>query len=63
MTNTKGTLKSCSCGQCRRGKHTEGGRFIRRYDSRAYRHRAKVLLNKLLEDAVLDSGPIGNYYD
>lgn len=63
MTNTKGTPKSCSCSQCKRGKHTAGGRYMRRYDNRAYRHDSKVILNKLLEDAVLDTGPIGNYYD
>jgi len=62
MTNTKGTPKSCSCGQCSRGKHTAGGRFMRRDDEHAYRHAAKIALNKY-EDPVIDVGPKGNYYD
>ena len=64
MTNTKGTLKSCSCQQCRRGKHG-GAKDIVKADERAYRHAAKIsLANMDLEDgAVLASAPIGNYYD
>jgi hypothetical protein len=32
-------------------------------DERAYRHEAKIRLAKDGEDVVLQSGPIGNYYD
>lgn len=62
MTNTKGTPKSCSCNQCRRGKHG-GAKDVVKADERAYRHNAKIELKKLGEDAVLNPGPIGNYYD
>ncbi len=62
MTNTKGTPKSCSCGQCSRGKHTAGGRAMRKADEHAYRHASKIALAKQ-EDPVLTVGPIGNYYD
>jgi hypothetical protein len=62
ITNTKSTPKSCSCSQCRRGKHG-GAKDMVRADERAYRHNAKIKLNEFGEDAVLQSGPIGNYYD
>ena len=64
-TNTKQTPKSCSCNSCRFGKHTEGGHFMRRYDNRAYRHEAKIKIDNSedLEELVINSGPIGNYYD
>lgn len=66
QTNTKQTPKSCSCGQCRRGIHTPGGRFMRRADERAYRHNTKTvlhLLSKDLDEEIFNSAPIGNYYD
>lgn len=56
----KQTPKSCSCSACRRGKHG-GGRDIMRYDERAYRHQAKIDLNKGIP--VYQAAPIGNYYD
>lgn len=52
--------KSCSCIQCKRGKHG-GGRDILRYDERAYRHQTKIDL-KRGRDTFLP-GPMGNYYD
>lgn len=66
QTSTKQTPKSCSCEQCTRGKHSGAGIFLRRYDQRTYRHQAKIQLTKLGEDMdeqVIQSGPIGNYYD
>ena len=66
QTSTKQTPKSCSCGQCKRGIHTEGGRFMRRADERSYRHAAKQALDHLgeeLDNEIFNSGPIGNYYD
>lgn len=63
-TNTKQTPKSCSCSCCRRGKHTPGGHVMRKYDNRAYRRAAKIQIKtNELDNIVLDSGPIGNYYD
>ena len=63
-TNTKGTPKSCSCTQCKRGKGCDAGNTQMKADERAYRHSAKIQLKKEdPEDVVLDSGPIGNYYD
>jgi hypothetical protein len=63
MTNTKGSPKSCSCTQCTRGKHSVVGHSMMKADERAYRHAAKISLKQLGEDAVVSSGPIGNYYD
>lgn len=62
MTNTKGTPKSCSCSHCIRGKHTASGHSLMKADERAYRHAAKIALNKQ-EDPIIAVGPKGNYYD
>lgn len=65
-TNTKGTPKSCGCGYCQRGKHTAGGHTNMKADERAYRHDAKIRLNKLGDDLdaeIFNSAPIGNYFD
>ncbi len=61
-TNTKQTPKSCSCTQCQFGKHCKWGKYMMKRDERAYRHNTKIKLAKD-EDAVITSGPIGNYYD
>lgn len=66
ITSTKQTPKSCSCTQCMRGKHSECGRTMIKYDQRAYRHQAKIQLANLgedLDDQIIQSAPIGNYYD
>ncbi len=60
MTNTKATPKSCSCQQCRRGKHG-GAKDIVKADERAYRHSMKIRLAEGNEDIML--APKGNYYD
>jgi hypothetical protein len=65
--STKQTPKSCSCGSCKRGIHTEGGRYMRKADERSYRHNCKIMLDKLGTDVdsevFINSAPIGNYYD
>lgn len=33
-----------------------------KHDERAYRHNSKIALRKG-DDVILNSGPIGNYYD
>jgi len=58
---TKQTPKSCSCSQCRRGKHTRSGRALIRYDERKFRHGCKIALKKGAEE--IGIVPIGNYYD
>lgn len=58
---TKQTAKSCSCGQCTRGKHTKSGHEMMRLDERKFRHNAKIALNKGAED--IGIAPKGNYYD
>ncbi len=67
QTSTKQTPKSCSCGECVRGKHSNIGHALTKADQRAYRHDAKIQLAKLvtedLDACVIQSGPIGNYYD
>lgn len=60
MTNTKSTPKSCSCEQCKRGKHG-GAKDIVKADERAYRHAAKIALAK--GNAFIPLAPMGNYYD
>lgn len=60
-SGVKQTPKSCSCRQCRRGKHTPAGHYMMRSDERAYRHNAKISLQKGGE--IFNAGPIGNYYD
>ena len=57
----KQTPKSCSCGQCKRGKHSKSGRCLMKLDERAFRHNAKIALNKGAED--IGIAPKGNYYD
>jgi positive regulator of sigma E activity len=52
--------KSCSCSQCKRGKHG-GAKDIMRYDERKARHAAKIALAK--GEEVVIGIPVGNYYD
>ena len=63
VTNTKQTPKSCCCWCCQRGKHSSGGHALMKYDERAYRHSAKIKLAEDAENAVINSAPIGNYFD
>lgn len=67
QTSNKYTAKSCSCQQCMRGKHSSAGHTCIKADQRAYRHDAKIQLAKLdpedLDACVIQSAPIGNYYD
>lgn len=67
QTSNKHTPKSCSCTHCTRGKHSSAGRANLKSDQRAYRHDAKIQLAKLdpedLDACVIQSAPIGNYYD
>lgn len=58
---TKMTPKSCSCGQCKRGKHSKAGKQMMKYDERAFRHNQKIALNK--SDGDYTAAPVGNYYD
>lgn len=64
-TNTKAKPKSCSCSQCIRGKASEAGKAMKRADERAYRHSAKQLLRKFVDDTSDTPlpAPQGNYYD
>jgi len=57
----KQTPKSCSCGQCTRGKHTKSGHELMKHDERAFRHEQKIALKKGAEDIAV--APVGNYYD
>lgn len=59
MSN-KCTPKSCSCEQCKRGKHG-GAKDMVRYDERKFRHKQKIALKKGKEDIAV--APIGSYYD
>ncbi len=62
-TNTKQSPKSCSCNMCKQGKRCN---IAVKADERAYRHAAKIELARLVENGdniILNSGPIGNYYD
>ena len=59
--STKQTPKSCSCNQCLRGKHTKAGHKLMKHDERAFRHEAKIALNKGAEE--IGIAPKGNYYD
>lgn len=58
---TKQTPKSCSCGTCKRGKHSKTGHALMKADERAHRHNTKIALNQGKEDIAIV--PIGNYYD
>ena len=67
--------KSCSCPNCTRGKHTERGHVLMKYDERRVRRAVNRELKNIVEtldttdeDAVLSANvetlvPIGNYYD
>lgn len=57
----KVTPKSCSCQQCKRGKSSTKGQFVKKVDERAYRHASKISLMKGSE--LIAGAPIGNYYD
>jgi hypothetical protein len=57
----KQTPKSCSCSQCRYGKRTKAGHCLMKLDERAFRHNAKIALNKGAEE--IGVAPKGNYYD
>lgn len=56
----KATPKSCSCEQCKRGKHG-GAKKMVKADERKFRHNAKIALGKGAE--VIGIAPKGNYYD
>jgi hypothetical protein len=57
----KSTPKSCSCSACKAGKSSKKGKCLMKLDERAYRHEAKIKLNKGKED--IPVAPKGNYYD
>lgn len=63
MTNTKATVKSCGCAQCRRGKGNEAGAFIMKYEERAARHAAKAVLRKDRESEAATTTHRGTYTD
>lgn len=62
VTNTKQTPKSCSCYQCRRGKHSKVGHYLINKMQRALRAEWRDKGRKQ-EDPVLSSAPMGNYFD
>lgn len=49
----KGTVKSCSCTQCRRGKGSRKGQCLMKLEERAARHAVKVALRKQNPDEVV----------
>ena len=55
------TPKSCSCGACKRGKHSKHGKQMVKYDERAFRHNQKIALAR--SDGNYSAAPVGNYYD
>ena len=67
--------KSCSCQQCKRGKHSKGGHALKKADEHAVRHKVNSDLAKFrgkeynliivdeLEELETPTVPIGNYYD
>lgn len=58
----KQTPKSCSCSQCKRGKHTSVGHKLRNADEKSLRQKTRIMLAKgEYED--ITPAPIGNYYD
>jgi len=59
--STKQTPKSCSCSQCKRGKHTASGHAMMKYDERSFRHAQKVALKKGTGN--YSAAPCGHYYD
>lgn len=59
--STKQTPKSCSCGACKRGKHSKAGHAMMKADERAFRHAAKIRLRKGEDHYFV--APKGNYYD
>jgi hypothetical protein len=64
-TNTKLTLKSCGCTQCRRGQASENGHVQRKLEQRAHRHQAKATLKRYQdEDSDVPVGALyGSYTD
>jgi hypothetical protein len=58
---TKQTPKSCSCSQCKRGKHSKAGKISMKKDERAFRHGQKIALKK--SSGNYDAAPCGGYYD
>jgi predicted metal-binding protein len=59
----KGTVKSCSCTQCRRGKASKFGQCLMKSEERAARHAVKVALKKNPEEAVITPAHRGSYTD
>ena len=57
----KQTPKSCSCFQCKRGKHSASGHVMMKADERSFRHAQKIALAKGKSD--IGVAPIGNRYD
>lgn len=60
QTSLKGTVKSCSCRMCRRGKKHSG--FQMKQEERAARHRNKQALHKDPE-APIPPAHNGSYTD
>lgn len=59
----KGTVKSCSCKQCRRGKASPRGQQLMKMEERSARHATKVALKKNPEEAVIAAAHRGTYTD
>jgi hypothetical protein len=59
--STKQTPKSCSCGQCKRGKGTKYGKIRMKQDERSFRHKMKQ--NLKMSKGEYYAAPIGNYFD
>lgn len=57
----KQTPKSCSCKQCKRGKHSPYGRFLRNLMNRQLRNAWRKQRRE--EDPVTSPAPTGNYFD
>ena len=58
---TKMTPKSCSCSQCKRGKHSKAGKQMMKLKERAFRHAQKISL--ALNNGNYVAAPSGGYFD
>lgn len=61
--NAKGTVKSCGCAQCRRGKASKAGNFAAKQEQRAARRQAAQALRKDPLEAVVAPAHMGAYKD
>jgi hypothetical protein len=59
MTNSKATPKSCKCYACRHCVSTKARKPKHTQEQRAYRHAARVALNKS-DDPIIDAAPHGD---